>query len=195
LQEELNIKSIAFCERPEDYVSYEVRPNFKVLGPRFGKGVQTIKQALANGDGAAFFAQLQSGALILHIDGEDVQLSGEEVEVRLAAHEGFAAAQGRNLVVVLATEITEELRREGHMRELVRFIQEIRKEMRLPYDARIAVELHTDDPELPPVLEAFHDAIAGEVLANQITQVATAPAGAKSVEFGDFTLALGVTQI
>lgn len=195
LQEELNIKSIAFCERPEDYVSYEVRPNFKVLGPRFGKGVQTIKQALANGDGAAFFAQLQSGALTLHIDGEDVQLSGEEVEVRLAAHEGFAAAQGRNLVVVLATEITEELRREGHMRELVRFIQEIRKEMRLPYDARIAVELHTEDPELPPVIDAFHDAIAGEVLANQITLVAAAPAGAKTVEFGDFTLALGVTQV
>ncbi len=169
IMEELNIKRVAFSDSPEDYVSYEVKPNFKVLGPRFGKKVQQIRKALAAGDGAAFHAQLQAGAITIDLDGEAVELTAEEVEVRLTAKEGFTAAQGRNLVVVLATEITEELRHEGWVREFIRIVQDIRKEQELAYDARINVAFSTRDNVLATVIAQYADTIAKEVLAHSIT--------------------------
>jgi len=174
IQEELNIKEVAFTDSPEDYVSYEIRPNFKVLGPRFGKNVQQVRQVLAKADGAALFAQLQSGGITVEIDGRSEALSQEEVDVRLTPKEGFAAAQGSRLVVVISTEITEALRREGLVREVVRALQDIRKEQNLAYDARIKVTIETADDALNGAIAEFKDYIAQEVLADAL---ACGPAG------------------
>ena len=173
---ELNIKLVEFTDTPEEYVSYEVRPDFKVLGPRFGKKMKAVQQALQQGDSALMHQQLQDGGIPLEVDGETITLSGNEVEVRLTAKEGFTAAQGRNLVVVLATEITPELRREGLMRELVRAIQDLRKEQALAYTARIEVVITTEDTELAQVARDYQNPIAAETLADSMT-VATATPG------------------
>ena len=165
LKEELNIKEIGFSERPEEYVSYEVRPNFKVLGPKFGKRVQAITKTLAKGEGAVFYQQLQEGTLALEIEGERIELTGDDVEVRLNAKDGFAAAPGRHVVVIISTEITQELREEGWARDVIRQLQEARKELNLPYDARIHVTYHTDDVEMAAGLGRFGAMVAGEVLA------------------------------
>ena len=170
VKDELNIKRIEFTDQPEAYVSYAVKPNFKVLGPKYGKQVKEIGKLLREGDGAMLHNQLQeAGKVRLETaDGGTVELSGEEVEVRLSAREGFAAAQGKNLVVVISTDITPELKREGLMREFVRNVQDIRKARELPYDARIQVALHTADDELAGVVDEYKDAIANEVLAVSI---------------------------
>jgi len=192
LREELNIKDIAFTSEPERYVSYEVRPNFKVLGPKFGKKIQAVRAALAAGDGAAFYAQLQAGTLYLDLDGERVALSDEDVEVRLTPKEGFAAAQGRHMVIVIATEITEALRHEGWVREFIRAVQDLRKEQELAYDARIAITFDTADAALASVVDQFQAEIAAEVLANSIVQASLAPDASRACSIDDFNLQLAI---
>lgn len=180
IMEELNIKRIEFCASPEEYVAYEVRPNFRLLGPKLGKKLNAVKKALAESDGASLCAQLQSGNIKLSVDGETIELTGEEVEVRLNPKAGFSAAQGKNMVVVISTEITEELKREGWVRECIRCVQDMRKEQRLPYDARIAVTAETTNQDLVATVNEFQVAIAKEVLAESIsiTCVDTVPENA-----------------
>ena len=193
--EELNIKRVEFTSKPEEYVAYEVKPNFKVLGPKFGKKVKAIGNALRQGDGAAFFRQIQEGAITLDVEGEAIELTGDDVEVRLAAKEGFAAAQGKNMVVVIATEITEELKREGWVREFIRIVQDIRKEQGLPYDARIRISAATSGQELAGVIEEYRDSIAGEVLASAIAVDTNAPAGAKAAAIDEHALHVLVERV
>lgn len=168
VMEELNIKQIDFCAAPEEYVAYEVRPNFRLLGPKLGKQLNAVKKVLAESDGASLRAQLQSGNIVLSIDGESVELTGEEVEVRLAPKPGFSAAQGKNMVVVISTVITEELKREGWVREFIRCVQDLRKEQRLAYDARIDVSARTPNEAIIATMNEFQEAISKEVLAASI---------------------------
>ncbi|MDK1021014.1 MAG: isoleucine--tRNA ligase [Candidatus Hydrogenedentes bacterium] len=194
IKDELNIKRIEFADNPDEYVSYEIKPNFKVLGPRFGKKVKAIGKALSEGDGAAFYAQVQDGALTLDVDGETIELSGDEVEVRLSPKEGFTAAQGKGLVVVLSTEITDELRREGWMRELIRCVQDMRKSMGLAYDARIDLRVHTADSDLARTTEAFQETISKEVLADSLALVDSPPGNAKEFEIEKAKVAIAIAE-
>ncbi len=193
IQEELNIKEVAFTDSPEEYVSYEVRPNFKVLGPRFGKNVQQVRKALAGADGAALAAQVQDGGITIEVNGKPEVLTADEVDVRLTPKEGFAAAQGKQLVVVIATEITDELRKEGLVREVVRALQDIRKEQNLAYDARIAVTYATDDASLNEAIDGFREYIAQEVLANSLVSgAADGDAKVVTVEGSELRLLVAV---
>jgi len=191
--DELNIKEMNFAEKPEDYVLYEVKPNFKALGPRFGAKVKMVAGMLAKGDGAAFNRQLQqNGSITLDVDGESLSLSEEEVEVRLQAKDGFTAAQSMDMVVVLSTHISEELRREGWAREFIRGVQELRKERGLAYDARITLTVFAADEALRAGIQAFQGASAGEVLAEQFNYVSTAPQTAKSLDIDGFSVSVDI---
>ncbi len=192
IQEELNIKRVEFCDTPEMYVAYEVRPNFKTLGPRFGKKVNAVRQALAAADGADLRARMQTGGIQLDIEGETVELGPDDVDVRLTPKPGFSAAQGRNMVVVISTEITEELRHEGWVREFIRLVQEIRKEQGLPYDARIDVRLRTADEELAAVIARYRNAISGEVLATSLEATDEPGDGAKTLEIDERSVAVHI---
>lgn len=192
IQEELNIKRVEFCDTPDTYVTYEVRPNFKTLGPRFGKKINAVRQALAAADGADLYTRIQGGGIQLDIEGETVELGPDDVDVRLTPKPGFSAAQGKNMVVVISTEITEELRHQGWVREFIRLVQEMRKEQGLPYDARIAVRLHTADEELGAVITRYRDAISGEVLATSFEATDKPDDGAKSLEVDERTVAVHI---
>ena len=195
IMEELNIKRVEFTEKPEAYVSYEVKPNFKTLGPKFGKQMKSIAAALQAGSSAAFFAELQTGAIRLELEGQTIELTQEDVEIRLNAKEGFAAAQGKNMVVVLSTAITEELRREGWVREFIRSAQDIRKDMGLAYDARIAVVFHTASDALGQTIEDFKQAISGEVLATSIARAGAADEAMKTLNIDGMSLAVSVSEV
>jgi len=194
IMKELNIKQVNFTDRPEDYVSYEVRPNFKVLGPKYGKRMKAIGAALAQGDGATFHNELRAGSLTLNVEGGPVDLSPKDVEVRLIPKQGFAAAQSHNMVVVISTEITDELEREGWVRDLIRRIQDVRKDMGLPYDARIQVSLETQDADLAGVVEEYRDAIAKEVLADSIDTIAAKAEHGKVVSIKGSEVAIAATR-
>lgn len=193
IMEELNIKRIEFTDHPENYVSYEVKPNFRLLGPKFGKKMKAIGKALADGDGAAFYRQIQEGPITLEIEGEMLELTGEDVEIRLTPKPGFAAAQGRNMVVVISTEITEELKREGWVREFIRIVQDMRKEQALAYDARLDVVVTTQDAALAETLTQYRDIISGEVLADTITLDETLRAEAKAATIDQAELQVSFT--
>ena len=194
LLEELNIKDLEFAENPEEYVAYEVKPNFKVLGPRFGARVKQIAGALSKGDGAAFFTQLEEKeAIEIVLDGETIQLSAEEVEIRLQAREGFAAAQGQHMVVVLSTQITEDLRQEGWAREFIRGVQDLRKEHNLPYDARIRLNISVADEKLRNALQRFEETIAGEVLATECVYAAGTSDNVRELEIDDMKAGISIT--
>jgi isoleucyl-tRNA synthetase len=168
IREELNIKAIAFSDDPQQYVTYEVKPNFKVLGPKLGKKVKALGAVLQKINGGALYAQLQQGAAKLEVEGEAFEFTAEELDVRLTPREGFAAAQGRDMVVVIRTEITDALRREGWARDVVRAIQDVRKEKRLAYDARIAVVVFSTHAPFREAVQEFGEYLRSETLADTL---------------------------
>ncbi len=172
-----------------------MKPNFKTLGPRFGKKVKAIAKALGQGDSAAHYAAIQQGAIRIDVEGETVELAEEDLDVRLSPKEGFAAAQGRDMVVVVTTEITPELRREGWVRDFIRIVQDIRKELGLAYDARIAVWVKTDAESLRDALTGFQQVICDEVLANTLDFVSEPPEAGRQTAIEDMELIVGVQTV
>lgn len=95
-------------------------PNFKRLGPKVGKQVPAVKKALQDADGNALLNALQAeGVVSIELPDGKLELDTDDIEVRLQAREGWAAAQGPNCVVVLNTEVTDELRREGVAKDVI----------------------------------------------------------------------------
>ncbi|HOA73348.1 MAG TPA: isoleucine--tRNA ligase [Phycisphaerae bacterium] len=169
IMDELNVKRIEFATQADKYVSYEVKPNFKALGPKFGKLAPQIKNALAGADAAALRRQLEeAGKAELSVAGQIVELTAEDVQVTLKAREGWAAAQGRQVVVVLSTEITPELKSEGLARDFVHLVQTARKEAQLAYQARITLRVSAAGPVAEAIM-ANADYIKGETLATELT--------------------------
>ncbi|MBI1903602.1 MAG: isoleucine--tRNA ligase [Planctomycetia bacterium] len=174
IAEELNVKKVDFAAKADEYISYTVLPNLPRLGPKFGKRLPTIKAALAKADPAALMQQMEStGAIALKLPDGDVSLDRDDVQVRLAAKEGWAAAQGAGCVVVLNTALTPELVREGLARDLVRAIQDLRKETGCAFTDRIGLTVVTDSQELRAAVETFNSYIAGETLAVKLAVLAT----------------------
>jgi isoleucyl-tRNA synthetase len=170
IADELNVKAVAFTTHGEEYISYSVVPNFKRLGPRLGKNMPAAKKMLSEVDAGKLLAELkETGKTTLKFpDGAAVDLDNEDIEVRLTAKEGWAAAQGKGSVVVLATELTPELIAEGLARDVVRLIQDRRKDINCEYTDRIEVGLVTSSDELSAAIEKFRDYVAQETLANTV---------------------------
>jgi hypothetical protein len=105
----------------------------------------------------------------LNVDGHEVRLTPEEVEIRLEAKPGWSAAQGRAGVVVVSTEITSELRDEGVIRELIHHVQAQRKELDLAYEARIRLHVAAA-PAFLAILRRFADTVKSECLVTEIVE-------------------------
>ena len=166
LKDELNVKKIEYTTKADQYITYQVQPNFKRLGPRLGKLLPACKQALTTADGGKLLAEMTAGGKVtLNLGGESIDLDSEDIQVRLQAKPGWAAAQGAGCVVVLATELTPELIDEGKARDLVRIIQDRRKELNLDFTDRIEVGITGASPDLRRAIEANRDYICSETLA------------------------------
>lgn len=193
LREELNVKAIEYTKDATKYITYLVQPNFKRLGPRVGKLMPAVKQALSGADGGSLLAQLNAdGKVQLKVADTVVELDSEDIQVRLQAKSGWAAAQGRKCVVVLATELTPELIREGLARDLVRVIQDRRKELNCNYTDRIAVGMVTESAELKQAVEENREYITNETLAIQLGFVPNIKDGGADLEIGDHHVTLNV---
>jgi isoleucyl-tRNA synthetase len=165
IREELNVRKLGFTQEPHKFVEFQLLPNFRVLGPKLGKQVPACKKALAEADGSALYAEMEdNGKIVVDLPDGPVDLTPDEVEVRLSAREDFAAASGAGQVVVLDTRLDDSLRREGLAREVINRIQRARKAMNLAYEARIEVTWAADG-ELAAAIEEHAERIAGETLA------------------------------
>ena len=165
VRDELNVKAIHFAAQRTDFVRHEVRPNFRVLGKRLGSLMPKVKAALEAADGDALATALEEkGAIAIDVDGQRVELSRDELEVRLEEKPGLATAGDRELLVALDTALTPELIAEGWAREVVHRIQAARKDLDLHYADRIRVRYHADG-ELAAAIATHAEWIAGETLA------------------------------
>ena len=163
--DEVNVKEIRWAERRGDFVTHEVRPNFRVLGKRLGGKMKAVQAALGAADGDALAEALErDGKVAVEAAGEAIELGPDELEVRLIEKEGLATAGDRDLLVVLDTHLTPELIAEGRAREVVNRIQTARKDLGLDYADRIRVRYRAA-PELEAAIAAHRPWIAGETLA------------------------------
>ena len=163
--EELNIKDIEYIERAEDYVEFNLSPDFAKLGPKFGKMMPKVKAALSSGDAVQMIGLLESdGALSLQFDEQTVEIKQDEVFVGITPKAGYAAAHDKRFVLILNTELDEGLILEGLAREFVHKLQNMRKDADLNYQARIDV-LYIADDELSKAISAHTDYIKRETLA------------------------------
>ena len=198
IQDELNIKSmkvLADKEEFEEYVSFTLLPDFKKLGPKLGKKLPAVKEYLSQADGAAMLTELDKNKkVVLKLSDGEVELTNEEIQIRLTAKEGWTAAQGQDCVVVLSTELTEELLSEGRAREVVRLIQDRRKEMKLNYTDRIVVGIQTNSRTMGETLHQHIEYIKGETLAVDLTkgQVPGAEVFSHSIDGEELTFSVGL---
>ncbi|MHB1037247.1 MAG: isoleucine--tRNA ligase [Pirellulales bacterium] len=169
IAEELNVKEVDFAPRADQYITYTVLPDLKRLGPRLGKRLPALRKALAAADAAALLARLEiEGKAALELPDGPVELDSEDLQVRMQANPGWAAAQGPTAVVVLSTELTDDLLAEGWARDLIHAVQTRRKDLDCQYTDRIQLGVVTDDAKLRTALAGFAEYIKGETLATDL---------------------------
>ena len=144
IKHEVNVKEIELLQDASDILVKQIKPNFKVLGPRFGKDMKLISNAIS-----AFSAQdikkiEQNGSLDVEINGKNITLGLDDVEITSQDIEGWLVANEGALTVALDVTLTEELREEGIARELVNRIQNLRKDSGFEVTDRIDVQLQND---------------------------------------------------
>ncbi len=169
VREELNVRRVRFVEAAEELGSYEVKANYRSLGPRFGREMPLVAEAIAALDPARVAAAIRNGAagepaLGISVAGREHTLSAEDVILTLRPPEGFAVEREGAHAVALDLTVDEDLRREGRAREIVRAVQNARKNAGLAVEDRIALTLDCD-PELLDAAREHRDYIAGETLA------------------------------
>ena len=186
VREELNVKNVRYTTEGARYVQYNVVPNFKRLGPKVGKQMPAVKKALVSTDGNTLLAQLQAdGVVKLELDGHTIELDNQDIEIRLQAKEGWAAAQGQGCVVVLNTEVTPELQREGIAKDLIRVIQSQRKEIECQYTDRIDVAVEPVNDEVKQAIDEHRDLICEETLGDSLEMGKLDSVAAATSEHGE----------
>lgn len=194
--DELNIKTLETARDRDAFVLYQVKPNFRKLGPRVGKNMPKIKAAAEAANPAVLAQSLeQNGYATLEIDGIAERFSGEELEVSIQQREGTTTASDEGLLVVLDTAITPELRLEGLTREIISRIQGLRKELDLEYAARIHLILEAG-AELSAALRAHQAIVCDETLATRLVVGPVDPSLPVQLEeqLGDETLRIQLTM-
>jgi isoleucyl-tRNA synthetase len=170
---ELNVKELDFVTDEGELVSYTAKPNYRSLGPRFGKNMPQVAAAVAALDAAHVAAVLADGDEIgIAIDGVDHTLGPDDVTLALQPLDGYEVEAEAGHAVALQLELDEELRREGLAREIVHAVQIARKEAGLEITDRIALGLG-GDPELLDAARTHEKYLTGEVLATSVSFDAT----------------------
>jgi isoleucyl-tRNA synthetase len=165
---ELNVKELDFVSEEADLVSYEVKPNYRALGPRFGKRMPQVAAAIAALDPAHVASVMADGGEVgINVDGREHALTADEVSLALQPLEGYEVEAEAGHAVALQLELDEELRREGLAREIVHAVQNARKEAGLEITDRIELGLG-GDAELLEAAREHQPFIAGEVLATSV---------------------------
>ena len=165
--DELNVKAFEICAEPDRYITRTILPDLKKLGPRLGKKLPLVRNALqqANADTLMMSFQETGQAAVTLQDGTDVSITKEDCLIRTTAREGWAAAEGTRGVVVISSELTPELIAEGRVREVIHAIQSKRKTMDLEFTDRVALGFVTESDELRGALQEHTKTIATETLA------------------------------
>ena len=168
IADELNVKEVKFADDVEAFISYSFKPQLRTVGPKYGKLLGGIRQALTDIDGTKAMNELRAdGVLKLDINGNEVVLSDEDLLIETAQTEGFVTETEGEVSVVLDTNLTPELLEEGFVREIISKVQTMRKEADFEVMDKICVYVQDND-KIQDIMKAHQEEIQGEVLAEQL---------------------------
>ena len=162
IKEELNVKEVEYITDKSKYLSYQVKPNFKEVGKLFGKNI---------GEFTKFVSELSDSDLNnlenikFNSDGVEYALTNDMLDIRIVQKEGYDAKSDGINFVILDVNITEELRNEGILRDIIRQCQLFRKEAGFNVEDRINIKFESDNTELINMLNNNKDIISSELLA------------------------------
>lgn len=140
VEEELNVKKVEFKDNMDEYLNYEIKPQFKVLGPKYGKQMKEIAAILAKVDGQKAKVELETTkTLKLELSSGEITLVPEDLDVKMTQTEGFAAQRDGDVTIAISTVLTDELIEEGFVREIISKVQTMRKENGFEVTDRITV--------------------------------------------------------
>ena len=145
IKHEVNVKEIELLEEASEILVKQIKPNFKALGPRFGKDMKAIAGAIINFKSEDINKIEQNGSFDIVINGKNLTLSLDDVEITSQDIEGWLVANEGSLTVALDVTLTEDLKKEGIARELVNRIQNLRKDSGFELTDRIAVQFQQDE--------------------------------------------------
>ena len=169
VRDELNVKELRFVGEADELGRWELKPNYRTLGPRFGKRMPKVAEAVAGLDAQRAAGTLRDGGTVgIVIDGEDHPLHADDLQMVLQPLEGYQVERAGTHAVALNLELDGDLVQEGLAREIVRAIQNARKAAGLNVEDRIILVLGGDS-ELIEAARSYADYIAGEVLAVELS--------------------------
>ncbi len=168
--DELNVKELRFTDDRSELVSYVLKPDPGLLGPKYGALFPKIREAVAPLDAASWARRLRAGeAMQVTVDGETIELRSEEVAVEARPHEGYAVSEEGDYMVAVDTTLSDELMQEGLARELVRRIQNLRKEADFRIEDKIITYYH-GDAVLGEVMREHGEYIGQETLSLEMME-------------------------
>ena len=163
--DELNVKDLELVARDTELIRYRLKPNLPRLGSRYGKLIPTIRDALALADGVAFAsAQAQGKNCKLLMGEQEIDFKPDDFFVESTSVEGYSGAESGGFLVALDTRLTPELEQEGLVRELIRTVQDARKQAKLDVSDRISLNI-SGSMEVEAAIQPHRDWIMAETLA------------------------------
>ncbi|MFP4330571.1 MAG: isoleucine--tRNA ligase [Spirochaetaceae bacterium] len=192
IREELNVKEVIFRENEEELVEYQAKPNYRILGKALGKDMKQAKERIEALSPGEIQTLLEGGTLNLDLDGRSFDITSESIEVQRREKHNLKVLNEASLTVALDPEISEELKKEGLVRDLIRLVQNLRKETGLEVSDRIALYLDAG-PELAGAVEMFEDYLASETLAEKVHR--EPGEGAETYEIGGEDVRLALERV
>ncbi len=187
VREELNVRAVRFVAAADELGSYEVKPNYRTLGPLFGSDMPLAAAAIAALDPAHVAAAMRDGGEIgIAVDGREHTLSADDLLLSMHAPDGYSVEREGAHAVALDLAIDDDLRREGRAREIVHAVQNARKSAGLQVEDRIELALD-GDPALIDAARAHRDYLAGETLALELHLGEAAAQAAPSLDYSEQT--------
>ena len=203
IREELNVKNVIFRDNEENLVEYEAKANFRVMGKELGKDMKAASDKIAALSHDEIRSIIEGATLSLDIEScnesgwRTVDVTAEKLDIRRIEKANLKVQNSGTLTVGLDTEITEELSKEGDVRDLVRGVQNVRKESGLEVTDRISLTI-SGSPKLKSAWEAFADYVASETLASKVAWSEAdlnAVDGTSCIEAGDETWQVKIEKV
>jgi isoleucyl-tRNA synthetase len=193
--QELNIKSLEIVDDVDELVQHKVTPNFAVVGKKYGSLVPQIKQALETSNQEELYGKVSTGENIpLQFNGEALELLPDEVSVETIEPEDLAVVEDAGYVAAINTEITEELKKECMVRDLVRYVQNMRKDAGYQVEDHIRIGYETSG-DLLDAIQEYESYFQNEILADELTAEAISGDLTENFNIGEETIQVTIEKI
>lgn len=193
IQSEVNVKEIRFVSANEPIWQHTIKPDFRKLGARFGKKMKALAEAIRSMSNKAILQLDEVGSIVLNVEGEEVTILRDEVEIAVQDIPGWLVASEGETTVALDVSLTQELEEEGLARELVNRVQNIRKNKGFEVNDLIEIAVLAGTP-LDAAIKSFQDYIKEQVQATSLI-LSDVVSDAEEVDFEEFTASISVSRI